>query len=135
MNGRINFQRDWHHYKYGFGTLHEEFWLGLQKIYALTATKMHKIHIYMVYNETSTAWTANDGFMIGPEVEDYRLLYLGTNTGTLNYDTLACQAGQPFSTMERDNGVQNCSTGFEGAWWFANCHDMLVSSHLSHFLI
>ena len=36
INGTIDFYRPWNDYKYGFGDLKTEFWLGNEKIHQLT---------------------------------------------------------------------------------------------------
>ena len=41
MNGSQDFYLDWNDYVHGFGNLNGEYWLGLSKIYRLTANTSH----------------------------------------------------------------------------------------------
>ena len=36
FDGSVNFLRGWSDYKYGFGNMASEFWLGLEKIHMIT---------------------------------------------------------------------------------------------------
>lgn len=36
FEGSVDFYLSWNDYKYGFGDVNGEFWLGLEKIHALT---------------------------------------------------------------------------------------------------
>ena len=45
MDGSVDFYRGWDDYKRGFGKLTGEFWLGLDKIYRLTASSGNKLRL------------------------------------------------------------------------------------------
>ena len=47
LDGSVDFYRGWQDYKYGFGNLKTEFWLGLHKINRLTSLTQNKLRIDM----------------------------------------------------------------------------------------
>ena len=45
FDGTVDFFRTWDDYRQGFGNLNGEFWLGLDKIYRLTASSSNKLRV------------------------------------------------------------------------------------------
>ncbi|PFX17173.1 Fibrinogen C domain-containing protein 1 [Stylophora pistillata] len=45
LNGSVDFYRSWNDYKHGFGDLHGEFWLGLDKIHRLTSNNNFRLRV------------------------------------------------------------------------------------------
>ena len=45
QDGSVDFFRGWNDYKRGFGNLNGEFWLGLDKIHRLTASRNKKLRL------------------------------------------------------------------------------------------
>ena len=67
-NGQENFNRNWEEYKYGFGNLTWEFWLGNEKIHCLTfATCRAELRIDMGDNMGRKAHAIYDYFAIENE--------------------------------------------------------------------
>lgn len=123
-DGSVNFLRKWADYKQGFGNLNGEFFIGLDKLHALTTDTPQELLIVMQDYENATKYAKYDAFAIGDENEGYALNVLGAYSGDAG-DSLKNQATQKFTTIDRDNdssGASNCAVDYHGAWWYAACH-------------
>lgn len=124
LDGSENFYRNWVAYKEGFGQLDGEFFLGLDKIYALTAEKNQELLFLLEDYDGNEKYELYEKFAIGNEQESYKLHTLGKANGTAG-DSFRAQFGQKFSTFDRDNDPdmsRNCAVSFTGAWWYRACH-------------
>lgn len=121
-SGEEYFYRDWNAYKRGFGILQKDFWLGNDKIYALT------IQRYNVMKVTLRDWDGNethahfDEFWIEDETRKYTMHVSGYR-GTAG-DSFSYHNGAQFSTKDQDNDTfsRSCAVAYTGAWWYYNCH-------------
>ncbi|XP_046286236.1 tenascin-R isoform X3 [Marmota monax] len=121
QNGQTDFFRKWADYRMGFGSLEDEFWLGLDNIHRITSQGRYELRVDMRDGQEA-AFAYYDKF----SVEDGRSLYklrIGSYNGTAG-DSLSYHQGRPFSTEDRDNdvAVTNCAMSYKGAWWYKNCH-------------
>uniref|UniRef100_H2Z0U8 Fibrinogen C-terminal domain-containing protein n=1 Tax=Ciona savignyi TaxID=51511 RepID=H2Z0U8_CIOSA len=137
-DGSENFYRTWAEYQETFGNLSNEFWLGLDNIHDLTATKAYELRIELEDCENVTKF-ANakyvnhffSSFFVGSVAENYFLKVSGYsgNAG----DSLSYQSGSHFTTKDVDNdlNVGNCAVLAHGAWWYINCyHSNLNGAYL-----
>ncbi|XP_067939037.1 ficolin-2-like [Watersipora subatra] len=72
FDGSVDFFRDWLSYKKGFGNITGEYWLGLDKIHALTQTNRRLKILVKAADGTlqSGTWSS---FLIGSEGDNYKL--------------------------------------------------------------
>lgn len=123
FEGSQDFYKGWTDYKYGFGNLAGEFWLGLEKISYLTNQKLYELRIEIETQNGLEAYAGYSVFTIGPEHEGFRISTLGTFYGTAG-DSLSYHAGQKFSTFDTDNDEWkegSCAVEHGGAWWYKEC--------------
>ncbi|KAM7356057.1 uncharacterized protein ACRADG_001920 isoform 3-T3 [Cochliomyia hominivorax] len=123
FNGDINFQRGWLEYKHGFGNLAGEFFIGLEKLYALTASNVHELLITLEDFNNNRKYARYNLFAIGNEQESYELKLLGKYEGDAG-DSFSYHAGSKFSTFDNDNDGCvdcNCAQSHKGAWWYNWC--------------
>ncbi|XP_037825510.1 fibrinogen-like protein 1 isoform X1 [Lucilia sericata] len=123
FNGDINFQRGWLEYKHGFGNLAGEFFIGLEKLYALTASSVHELLITLEDFDNNRKYARYNLFAIGNEQESYELKLLGKYEGDAG-DSFSYHAGSKFSTFDNDNDGCvdcNCAQSHKGAWWYNWC--------------
>ena len=121
MDGSVDFYRKWRDYKYGFGSLEGEFWLGLDKISRLTELKSC-IRVDLEDFEGNKKYANYSTFSVGGAIGLYKLT-VGGYSGNAG-DSLIVHNGMKFTTIDRDNDKAsiNCALLFSGAWWYNNCH-------------
>ena len=117
----INFNRNWKSYKYGFGYLGSDGWLGLEKIHRLTKSQPAELLITIYAKTGDYYYPQYKNFSIGSEATAYTLHisgFTGTGGDSLSYSNLA-----KFSTYDKDNDSNsgNCASSYRGGWWYNSC--------------
>ncbi|XP_005111822.1 ryncolin-1-like [Aplysia californica] len=118
----VDFYRDWDSYKYGFGDLTGNFWLGLEKVHKLTTEQRHELRVDISYKGKSYHAIYNQFKVLG-EAELYTLKISGFSDNAP--DDLSRHNGFAFTTKGRDNDVLkpgNCAQKYRGGWWYFGCH-------------
>ena len=121
QSGRVNFSRTWQEYKDGFGDFHDDFWLGNDKIHALTMSWTYELRVEVTFRGRKS-YALYDSFYLGSDFHSYRLK-IGRYSGTAG-DSLRYHNGGTFSTIDRDNDERiggSCARKNGGGWWFVNC--------------
>ena len=80
LDGSVDFYRGWNDYRAGFGDLSGEFWLGLDKIYRLTAARPNKLRVDLAETNSNTAYAQYSSFAVSAASNKYRLS-LGSYSG------------------------------------------------------
>ncbi|XP_030063448.1 tenascin-N isoform X2 [Microcaecilia unicolor] len=121
-SGKIDFFLRWKNYTEGFGNPREEFWLGLEKLHALTGGPTHYELRVDLRTANDSAYAIYDFFQVG-SVRDRYKLRVGGYKGTAG-DALIYHNGYKFTTWDKDNDValSNCAITHRGAFWYKNCH-------------
>ncbi|XP_053407170.1 microfibril-associated glycoprotein 4-like [Mercenaria mercenaria] len=130
QNGSVDFNRDWNDYKFGFGELDGEFWLGNEYVNILTDDgETHELRIDLEDHDGNRAYAKYSKFKVGPESTNYTLEVSGYNGNA--GDSLEKHShrywihnGMPFSTKDRDNDNYddgNCAI-IDGGWWYNHCY-------------
>uniref|UniRef100_A0A1I8P7R2 Fibrinogen C-terminal domain-containing protein n=1 Tax=Stomoxys calcitrans TaxID=35570 RepID=A0A1I8P7R2_STOCA len=134
VDGSENFDRSWNEYKNGFGNTSHEFFIGLEKLYAITLLQPHELLIVLKDFNNEMRHARYDQFVIGSEQEGYELKVLGKYHGTAG-DALTYHNGGKFSTKDQDNDDHkeiSCASKFGGGWWFRACHESNLNGHYVH---
>lgn len=124
MDGSVNFNRGWSVYKNGFGDLDGEFFLGLDKLHALTGERSQELLVLLEDFEGQTKQVFYEKFAIGNEQELFALNTLSNGSGTTG-DSLKIHHGMKFSTFDQDNdrdSNRHCAEIYTGGWWYNECH-------------
>ncbi|KAH8293126.1 hypothetical protein KR044_005534, partial [Drosophila immigrans] len=124
-DGTENFHRGWNIYKNGFGNLDGEFFLGLDKIHALTSDRTMELLVIVEDFDEAQRYEIYSRFAIASEDEQYALNTLSKGVGDAG-DSLKSHFKMKFSTFDRNNDMQPqapCAAFFKGGWWYHACHD------------
>ncbi|GFR57947.1 fibrinogen-like protein 1 [Elysia marginata] len=127
--GNTDFDRNWADYKHGFGPLDGDFWLGNDKLHALTRDGAWELRVDLQY-KNRRAFAHYASFSIGSESEKYEL-NIGAYDGTAG-DSLRYHNGSQFTTKDQDNdkwAPGNCVGNHKGGWWFASCDESNLNGH------
>jgi hypothetical protein len=121
-NGAVNFYQGYAAYAAGFGSAATEYWMGNDRLAALTAAGATTLRIDLTRYTGATGYAKYAGFKVATAADAYRisLTYSGGTIG----DSLTYQNGMQFSTQDVDHDLypQNCAVTFHGAWWYNSCH-------------
>ncbi|RUS91600.1 hypothetical protein EGW08_000573 [Elysia chlorotica] len=119
----VSFERNWEEYKYGFGSLDDDYWLGLEYVSSLTAHGTWELRVDLSDNgpRSYVIWS---NFRIGNESDGYRLYLWGEKSGDDIDDignSMLLSNNTPFTTYDVDNARRsdgyNCAET-AGGWWF-----------------
>ncbi|KAH8378442.1 hypothetical protein KR093_011363, partial [Drosophila rubida] len=124
-DGSENFQRSWDVYKRGFGNLDGEFFLGLDKIHALTSETSMELLVIVEDFEGQQRYESYQHFGITGEDEGYALNTLSKGEGTAG-DSLKNHFRMKFSTFDNINDLKTetrCAAVYKSGWWFHKCHE------------
>ncbi|KVP17035.1 fibrinogen-related protein [Burkholderia ubonensis] len=121
-NGSVDFYRTWAEYANGFGSATTEYWLGNDRIAALTAGGS-TLRIELARTNGETGYAQYSSFMVSGASDFYRLSAAGYS-GTVGDSFAGPQSGYQFSTKDADHDIwpDNCAVAFKGAWWYQKCH-------------
>ncbi|XP_070706127.1 tenascin isoform X1 [Pempheris klunzingeri] len=121
QNGKLEFYRNWKNYTAGFGSMNDEFWLGLSNLHKITNSGHYELRVDLT-DHGESAYAQYDKLTIAEPRTRYKI-YIGAYSGTAG-DSMTYHQGRPFSTFDNDNdiAVTNCALSYKGAFWYKNCH-------------
>ncbi|XP_050513139.1 angiopoietin-related protein 7 [Diabrotica virgifera virgifera] len=126
FDGSQDFYLPWRDYKFGFGDLRGEFWIGLENIYHMTDFQFQSSELLVELTDTDQKnyYAQYTSFSIGNEKDGYILNKLGNYSGLDGEDNLNYHLNAKFSTLDvdQDSSSDNCAQKFDGAWWYVDCH-------------
>ncbi|NWI12842.1 ANGL3 protein, partial [Crypturellus soui] len=123
IDGSLDFNQTWDTYEHGFGDLKGEFWLGLNKTYAITSQGDYILRIEL-QDWKDTKRYVEYAFSLGSPETNYTLR-LSRVSGNIP-NALPEQTELRFSTADRDTGTAtnfNCPENFLGGWWHSECEE------------
>ncbi|XP_030392632.1 fibrinogen-like protein 1-like protein [Gopherus evgoodei] len=127
-NTQITWAESWSTYKYGFGNVQDDYWLGTEYIYRIAKQKVYQVR-FVIHDSSGTMKYADYNlFGLEDESNGYRLR-LGSYTGTAG-DAMApnnpntVHDNMKFSTkdLDQDTYSGNCASSYGGGWWYSACY-------------
>ncbi|XP_067864210.1 fibrinogen-like protein 1-like protein isoform X2 [Heptranchias perlo] len=129
---RITWTESWTTYKYGFGNVMGDHWLGNRYIYLLTRQTRYKLRLEFVDTRRVTRYAEYSTFYVENENGKY-VIRLGKFRGNVvdrmtQTATNAIIDNQKFSTKDKDNDNYryNCGSS-RGGWWFDACGNVYLN--------
>ena len=84
QDGSVDFYRNWTDYKYGFGNMSGEFWLGLENIERLTKDNDKELRVDLEDFEGEKRYAKYEMFKVKPSEKDKYKLIVEGYTGECN---------------------------------------------------
>jgi len=123
LDGSQLFFRPWYDYANGFGNLLTEFWMGNDRLAAMTAGRQYSLRVDLTDWSGNSSYAEYSFFRISDSKDKYRLTGLTYRTGTAGDALTSIHFNQQFSTFDQDNDAYptgNVAYGCLSAWWFGN---------------
>ncbi|XP_054250539.1 fibrinogen-like protein 1-like protein [Indicator indicator] len=124
----LTWAESWSTYKFGFGSVRSEYWLGTEYIHQIAKQKVYQVRFVLQDSTDNINFADYNLFSVEDENHGYRLR-LGSYSGTAgdamtsdNPNTM--HDNMKFSTKDRDqdNYSKNCAYSYEGGWWYSSCY-------------
>ncbi|NWX09340.1 FGL1L protein, partial [Caloenas nicobarica] len=129
----VTWAESWSTYKYGFGSVRGEYWLGTEYIHQIAKQKVYQVRFIIQDSTDSTSFADYNLFSVEDESHGYRLR-LGSYTGTAgdamtSDNPKTMHDNMKFSTKDRDQDTysKNCAYSYEGGWWFSACYSVRLN--------
>ncbi|XP_068122452.1 fibrinogen-like protein 1-like protein [Hyperolius riggenbachi] len=128
FNSEITWDESWTTYKYGFGNVEKDYWLGNEHVHQITKQKAYQAR-FLIQDQNNEEKIADYNFIsVESEANGYRLK-LGSYMGTAGDAVCSAQAGathdnMKFTTKDKDQDIHsavNCASTYGGGWWYAAC--------------
>ncbi|CAG9768752.1 unnamed protein product [Ceutorhynchus assimilis] len=120
-----NFNESWNNYKYGFGDLRHDFWIGNRFLSRLSNSNNLTLRIEMEDFDGNNVWAEYSTFKIANENQHFQLTIAGYSGNAS--DSFSSHSGAYFSTYDVKNDYAPdccpCSVSYGGGWWFNRCFE------------
>ncbi|XP_068122450.1 fibrinogen-like protein 1-like protein [Hyperolius riggenbachi] len=128
----LTWHESWTTFKYGFGNVMKDHWLGNEYIHLLTSQRVYMAR-FLLKDKSEKEWYADyDIFSLDKEVNGYALR-LGRHSGTAPdsltvFDSNTIHDNMRFSTKDKDQdrSASHCAGSYSG-WWYDNCYIALLN--------
>ncbi|XP_074701367.1 fibrinogen-like protein 1-like protein [Strix aluco] len=129
----VTWAESWSTYKYGFGSVHSEYWLGTEYIHQISQQKVYQVRFVIQDSTGKINFSDYNLFSVEDESHGYRLrlgAYSGTAGDAMTSDNpTTMHDNMKFSTKDRDQDTysKNCAYSYEGGWWYSACYSVRLN--------
>lgn len=132
FNGKLDFNRVWEEYKWGFGDTKGEYWLGNEYVSELTSANNQEFFISATSFSNETNQCHYEEVFVHNEENGYELTFgafrsIPTTDGSFSNVGLSkdqhSMYRMKFTTNDKDNDLheKNCAIYFSNGWWYDRC--------------
>ncbi|NXF65935.1 FGL1L protein, partial [Ciccaba nigrolineata] len=129
----ITWAESWSTYKYGFGNVHSDYWLGTEYIHRISQQKVYQVR-FVIWDATNNIKFADYNlFSVEDESQGYRLR-LGTYSGLAGDAMTSNSASTVHDNMkfsakdlDQDTSSGNCASSSGGGWWYSACYSVRLN--------
>ncbi|XP_074746781.1 uncharacterized protein LOC141952797 [Strix uralensis] len=129
----ITWAESWSTYKYGFGNVHSDYWLGTEYIHRISQQKVYQVR-FVIWDATNNIKFADYNlFSVEDESQGYRLR-LGTYSGLAGDAMTSNSASTVHDNMkfsakdlDQDTYSGNCASSYGGGWWYSACYSVRLN--------
>ncbi|NWI96000.1 FGL1L protein, partial [Pitta sordida] len=129
----ITWDESWTTYKYGFGNVLTDYWLGTENIHQITSQNVYQARFVIWDASNNTKFADYSLFRVESESQGYRLT-LGAHSGTaedaMTFNSITTMHdNMKFSTKDRDQDTStgNCASTSVGGWWYSGCYSVRLN--------
>uniref|UniRef100_A0A493SZC0 VPS37D subunit of ESCRT-I n=1 Tax=Anas platyrhynchos platyrhynchos TaxID=8840 RepID=A0A493SZC0_ANAPP len=129
----VTWAESWSTYKYGFGNVRSEYWLGTEYIHQITKQKVYQVRFVIWDDSNNIKFADYNFFSVDDESHGYQLR-LGSYTGTAgdgmdSDNPSTVHNNMKFSTkdMDQDTSRKNCASHSGGGWWYSACYSVRLN--------
>ena len=128
IDNSTDFYLEWASYKWGFGSLTGNFWLGNDNIHRLTTSGDTVLRVDLVDWDGQTAYSVFGKFVVDDERNKYKLTVTDYDQSSTADNSLRSSNNRFFTTKDRDNVLfedENPAVFFKGAWWYESLSSLV----------
>ncbi|XP_010140058.1 PREDICTED: LOW QUALITY PROTEIN: fibrinogen-like protein A, partial [Buceros rhinoceros silvestris] len=114
----LTWKQSWTTYKYGFGNVQSDHWMGTEYLHLLTQQGTYKVRFVVRNKANVTHFAEYDIFRVESEA-----------SGTYYPKKGGIHDNMKFSTTDKDQDQYsgNCANSY-GGWWYDKCHNILLNA-------
>ncbi|XP_009576537.1 PREDICTED: LOW QUALITY PROTEIN: ficolin-1-like [Fulmarus glacialis] len=130
----ITWAESWSTYKYGFGNVHTEYWLGTEYIHQISKQNVYQVRFLVWDAANNMSFADYSLFSVEDESQGYRLR-LGKVSGKNSRDAMASNSASAFhdnmkfsaKDLDQDSHSGNCASSYGGGWWYSACYSVRLN--------